>query len=412
METFYETYKFLLLELSLEDVVKLLDNEKFKRIFTDTEHLAIKDIMMNIIPNDIHEKDKANALNWLRSSIIKDVQNKNYIVGSGGAIPLSGGPQRLRKYLELFYQIKQQNLAGKILKQKAIEGYSTFKEFVEDLTEAEGPYREYNAQKTEKSTKGEGQLLVHEDDNWLVYFPRTKGAACSLGKGTDWCTAAPGLDYYSEYAKEGQLIIFISKKDPTVKYQLHYASKQYMDKNDNHIGSKVNILNKILNDNIIGSEFEKYLSEDERKEIINLATKTSAFKMIDDNYMVVEGEEDDEEEGTVYSKYIASNETLEDANPYSPTYSISKIFYDEEGVPLYSSELDEAVRCVYYYDMNVDHPDNLKKMSQLMAVFDFDPESGREKLIRFEIFKRGGGVDKYPPEKAAEFARYMTLGIE
>jgi hypothetical protein len=412
METFYETYKFLLLELSLEDVVKLLDNEKFKRIFTDTEHLAIKDIMMNIIPNDIHEKDKANALNWLRSSIIKDVQNKNYIVGSGGAIPLSGGPQRLRKYLELFYQIKQQNLAGKILKQKAIEGYSTFKEFVEDLTEAEGPYREYNAQKTEKSTKGEGQLLVHEDDNWLVYFPRTKGAACSLGKGTDWCTAAPGLDYYSEYAKEGQLIIFISKKDPTVKYQLHYASKQYMDKNDNHIGSKVNILNKILNDNIIGSEFEKYLSEDERREIINLATKTSAFKMIDDNYMVVEGEEDDEEEGTVYSKYIASNETLEDANPYSPTYSISKIFYDEEGVPLYSSELDEAVRCVYYYDMNVDHPDNLKKMSQLMAVFDFDPESGREKLIRFEIFKRGGGVDKYPPEKAAEFARYMTLGIE
>ena len=413
METFYETYKFLLLELSLEDVVKLLDNEKFKRIFTDTEHLAIKDIMMNIIPNDIHEKGKANALNWLRSSIIKDVQNKNYIVGSGGAIPLSGGPQRLRKYLELFYQIKQQNLAGKILKQKAIEGYSTFKEFVEDLTEAEGPYREYNAQKTEKSTKGEGQLLVHEDDNWRVYFPQTKGAACSLGKGTDWCTAAPGLDYYSEYAKEGQLIIFISKKDPNIKYQLHYASEQYMDKNDSHIGSKVNILNKILNDNIIGSEFEKYLSEDERKEIINLATKTSAFKMIDDNYMFVEGEIDEhEEEGTVYSKYIASNETLEDANPYSPTYSISKIFYDEEGVPLYSSELDEAVRCVYYYDMNVDHPDNLKKMSQLMAVFDFDPESGREKLIRFEIFKRGGGVDKYPPEKAAEFARYMTLGIE
>jgi hypothetical protein len=411
METFYETYKFLLLELSLEDVVKLLDNEKFKRIFTDTEHLAIKDIMMNIIPNDIHEKDKANALNWLRSSTINDKRNIQYLMRPGGE-RMSFVSRYLRKYLELFYQMKQQNVVKKFVKYSAIEDYKTFEEFVEDLTQAEGPYREYLAQKQEKSTKGEGQLLAHEDDNWLVYFPRTKGAACSLGKGTDWCTAAPGLDYYSEYAKEGQLIIFISKKDPTVKYQLHYASKQYMDKNDNPIGSKVNILNKILNDNIIGSEFEKYLSEDERKEIINLATKTSAFKMIDDNYMVVEGEEDDEEEGTVYSKYIASNETLEDANPYSPTYSISKIFYDEEGVPLYSSELDEAVRCVYYYDMNVDHPDNLKKMSQLMAVFDFDPESGREKLIRFETFKLGGGVDKYPPEKAAEFARYMTLGIE
>jgi hypothetical protein len=55
----------------------------------------------------------------------------------------------------------------------------------------------------------EEQLLVYEDGNWQVYFPQTKGAACSLGKGTDWCTAAPGLNYYEEYSKSGQLIIFI-----------------------------------------------------------------------------------------------------------------------------------------------------------------------------------------------------------
>jgi hypothetical protein len=421
METFYETYKFLLLELSYDETIKRMDEPKFKRSATGKDSIedmdpsqkrayeSLKSTIEKSIPHDIPENDKANALNWIITRLVKDnpdyPENRYFITGHVAR------PDKLKRQLELFYQIKQQKM-DRLLPKKAIEQYSNFNEFIKSIERVAPSYREYLAQKQEKSTKGEGQLLVHEDDNWLVYFPRTKGAACSLGKGTDWCTAAPGLDYYSEYAKEGQLIIFISKKDPTVKYQLHYASKQYMDKNDNHIGSKVNILNKILNDNIIGSEFEKYLSEDERKEIINLATKTSAFKMIDDNYMVVEGEEDDEEEGTVYSKYIASNETLEDANPYSPTYSISKIFYDEEGVPLYSSELDEAVRCVYYYDMNVDHPDNLKKMSQLMAVFDFDPESGREKLIRFEIFKRGGGVDKYPPEKAAEFARYMTLGIE
>jgi hypothetical protein len=414
METFYETYKFLLLELSLEDVVKLLDNEKFKRIFTDTEHLAIKDIMMNIIPNDIHEKDKANALNWLRSSTINDKRNIQYLMRPGGE-RMSFVSRYLRKYLELFYQMKQQNVVKKFAKYSAIEDYKTFEEFVEDLTQAEGPYREYLAQKQEKSTKGEGQLLVYEDENWQVYFPQTKGAACSLGKGTDWCTAAPGLDYYSEYAKEGQLIIFISKKDPAVKYQLHYASAQYMDASDMDIGNRVNVLNKILKDNIIGSEFEKYLNEYERKEIINLATKTSGFEMIDDNYMFVEGEIDEHEEGgTVYRKDVVNIGTLENENPYSPTYRIDKVFYSDRnaGTPLYSSELDEAVICEYYYYINVDHPDNTKKISQLTVGFDFDPESGREKLIRFGTLQFGGGYNKYPPEKAAEFARYMTLGIE
>ena len=132
MKTFYETYKFLLLELSLEDVVKLLDNEKFKRIFTDTEHLAMKDIMINIIPNDIQEKDKANALNWLRSATIDDKKNIQYIMRPGGRIA-SLGSQYLRKYLELFYQIKQRNLAKRFLKYSAIEKYKTFEEFVENL---------------------------------------------------------------------------------------------------------------------------------------------------------------------------------------------------------------------------------------------------------------------------------------
>lgn len=353
METFYETYKFLLLELSLEEVVKLLDNEKFKRLFTDNEHRVVKDVIMNIIPNDIHEKDKANALNWIRSSIIKDVQNKNYIIGPGGAIPLSGGPQRLRKYLELFYQIKQQNLAGKFLKQKAIEGYSTFKEFVEDLTEAEGPYRDYNTQKTEKSTKGEGQLLVYEDDNWQIYFPRTKGAACSLGKGTDWCTAAPGLDYYEHYAKDGQLIIFISKKNPGEKYQLHYSSQQFMDKNDGPMPHMMYmVFNKILADNVLTTEYSQLLSKEDREEIKAAAERV---EMVDKDHALIDYIAEDGRE----VRGIYNIKTLKAENPYSPVYEEKKSKYNT----------------VYLISLN--HPDNT------------------EGIQRFQVYKKDGGIFTY-----------------
>ena len=414
METFYETYKFLLLELNLNTVIQSLDNEKFKRIFTDTEHLAMKDIMMNIIPNDIHEKDKANALNWLRSATINDKRNIQYIMRPGGGIT-SFGSRYLRKYLELFYQIKQQNLARRFLKYGAIEDYKTFEEFVEDLTQAGGPYREYLAQKQEKSTKGEGQLLVYEDANWQVYFPQTKGAACALGKDTDWCTAAPGLDYYNDYSKDGQLIIFISKKDPSIKYQLHYPSGHFMDENDIYIGSKFFILNKILKDNIIGSEFEKYLSKEERERILDIdeeeSTKFDNYSMIDDNYALIKYSEDDGfmSGGSLYVEEVINVGTLISENPYSPTHTIKKQFLDEDRGPLYNVKIDDAAYVAYYYFIDEDHPDNPYEINQLNIYYTF--KSGKEKADKYTVSKRDK-VYEYLPENVPDFSKYMTLGVD
>lgn len=410
MKTFYETYKFLLLELSFKEVAKLMDSEKFKQMFTDAEHLTFKTVVARLIPNDIKEKDKANALNWIISSVRKDEQNKQYIMKPGNPT-LAKDLQQLKRYLELFYQIKQQNLENKFLKYSAIERYNTFREFIEDLIKAEGPYREYNAQKIERSRRGEGQLLVHEDDNWRVYFPQTKGAACSLGKGTDWCTAGPGLDYYEDYASRGQLIVFISKKDPNIKYQLHYPDEQYMDLNDEGIGNRVSILNKIILDNIIGSEFEKYLSEEERKKILELATNTT--RKLDDTHSLVEGVKEVEEEGVFYSKEIVNSFTLEQENPYSPTYSIIKALYDEDGENLHPNDVSDAAGGEYYYKLDRDHPDNPDKITQINVRFDLDFKTGKEKIKGFTVLKAGGkGSNSYPPEKISELSRFMTLGVD
>lgn len=329
METFYETYKYLLLELSWDDTVKRMDDPKFKRLLTGNDSLeemdpfmkhaygTIRSTIIKSIPHDIPEKDKANALNWVITKIIKDSPDHlNRLFIRNPSSSNRRGHELLKRQLELFYQIKQQKI-DRLLPKKAIEEYGSFQEFVMSMEEIAPKYREYLAQKTEKSTKGEGQLLVYEDDNWQVYFPQTKGAACSLGKGTDWCTAAPGLDYYSNYAAEGQLIIFISKKNPNEKYQFHYGAEQYMDKNDAPVDNKLFlILNKILYDGIKHTELFKNLNADERGLIEHHSKLT---KFIDKDYIFLA------DYTPATSGYDAEIEqsvvnihTLKEENPYSP----------------------------------------------------------------------------------------------
>ncbi|MEK6882114.1 MAG: hypothetical protein AABY22_21030, partial [Nanoarchaeota archaeon] len=67
--------------------------------------------------------------------------------------------------------------------------------------------------------------------------PHNKGAACELGKGTDWCTAAPGLEYYKQYHKEDDPLFIIHAKTGE-KFQFHYGSGQFMDSTDTQITDK------------------------------------------------------------------------------------------------------------------------------------------------------------------------------
>jgi hypothetical protein len=103
---------------------------------------------------------------------------------------------------------------------------------VEDAIPAWEAYKQSRADKDADA----GSNKIYEDEDWEVFIPENKGAACKLGKNTKWCTAAPGLEYYKHYHKQDDpLIIFISKEDPSEKYQFHYGTEQFMDKNDRSI---------------------------------------------------------------------------------------------------------------------------------------------------------------------------------
>lgn len=73
-----------------------------------------------------------------------------------------------------------------------------------------------------------------ENEHWTVYHPKTSKGACSLGRGTNWCTTS-GM--FSDYKKQGPLSIFVPK-NPRYRgemYQYHKESGQFMSEKDEPI---------------------------------------------------------------------------------------------------------------------------------------------------------------------------------
>ena len=91
------------------------------------------------------------------------------------------------------------------------------------------------------------EYTIHgENEHWTVVQPRTKNAACTVGKGTEWCTASRSNSKFNDYNDEGPLVAFIPKK-PAYKGERYQAwlpksgdedSGQFMDHTDNEIGEK------------------------------------------------------------------------------------------------------------------------------------------------------------------------------
>jgi len=76
--------------------------------------------------------------------------------------------------------------------------------------------------------------VVYESDRMAVMIPNSKDAACFIGKGTKWCTAADESDNaWWEYAQSDPLYAVVT--DKIGKYQFHFQSDQYMDVHDRYI---------------------------------------------------------------------------------------------------------------------------------------------------------------------------------
>jgi len=141
---------------------------------------------------------------------------------------------KYKEYLNIFNNNKQKfpssdiNAYGKALKlsdfiNKAIELKSSIEQ---DPSLAKG------VSKSDKYSK----FKIGEVDGFVIYkIPQGSedlyNVSCELGSGTEWCTATGKTDnYFNQYIKQGPLYIFDNGKGE--KYQFHYESGQFMNKND------------------------------------------------------------------------------------------------------------------------------------------------------------------------------------
>jgi hypothetical protein len=95
-----------------------------------------------------------------------------------------------------------------------------------------------------------GEFVLETPEYVLTKIERQdelgKEAACFYGgnnKETRWCTSAPGLTYFERYIKDGPLYQIFDKSSevspetglPSKRYQFHFPSNQFMDKDDRQI---------------------------------------------------------------------------------------------------------------------------------------------------------------------------------
>ena len=94
--------------------------------------------------------------------------------------------------------------------------------------------------------------IVFNDDNWIIAVPHTYEADCKLGENMYWCTAGgrtsyeTGRGYYDRYLDDygGKYYVNFDMSQgesrlgvdyPFTRYQFHFESNQFMDKNDDPV---------------------------------------------------------------------------------------------------------------------------------------------------------------------------------
>lgn len=93
--------------------------------------------------------------------------------------------------------------------------------------------------------QNEDYELLHDGKDWLFYRPLSIKGASYLGYSTEWCTTwgeyclnkknRDRTNYFLTHHEKGPLFIIINKIDPIDKYQFHFETNQYMDKDDRRI---------------------------------------------------------------------------------------------------------------------------------------------------------------------------------
>lgn len=241
----------LLNEMSLEQAKMSIDSEKTKKLvfaniqkyiaslpdslkqttaqkqFLDAKAEKITTSFRFVVLNlqsipDTTENQRALAMVWTKNVLLSSFKDfRSFCVDHEETV------------LDLKYNIEKYFQMQRFIEPREKQDLNRVKNYEELqilVNDARLKYQEYQNKKAYVDAE-KGTEKIYDDTYLQIFIAHNKGAACQLGKGTDWCTAAPGLDYFAQYYKpEDPLFIFVSDLGP--KFQFHYGSKQFMDDKD------------------------------------------------------------------------------------------------------------------------------------------------------------------------------------
>ena len=255
--------KFLLTEISLDDAKAALDSKTTKNIIKNYNyesgnppeenlakyHHSFKEWLYDLVPDDLTGGQKALSILWIRNLAKKDsVLAADLIHGDVSGV--AGGTYgNVWPDLETFFHHQR------FMPQQDLHQVKSLEDLHKMAEEAKEDIQAHQAKKQYFDAEA-GTETFRDDDEWFIAALHNKGAACEFGKATDWCTAAPGLNYFEEYYEEDDPLFYFENKKNLNKFQFHYGSDSFMDSKDKTVsGEDFNILHNLLKQT---SAYQKY----------------------------------------------------------------------------------------------------------------------------------------------------------
>ena len=348
MKLIFENWREYLNEVSFEDAKEILDSKRTLKIIKayrydkgqddtinswdapliNTQHRNFKNYLLDMIPDDLTDNQKGTSVLWLLKVAREDPKVASNLIN--GRIMV--GP---RRSLETFFHHQR------FMPRQDLMQIKTMEDLVAMTYAAKEEIQKAQEKKNYLDAE-QGTEIFRDDDKWTIAALHNKGAACELGKNTDWCTAAPGLDYFEDYYKEDDPLFYFQNKSNLNKFQFHYGSSQFMNSKDERVDKEsFEVLHDMLTQTEAYNKYEKLRRFDlERLVKIRLVDGPHAQAQIDKMREILNTLKDP----YAMANSLAEMATLDHFN--IPTYVLrwlaSEEFYKYTGV---------ALRIVKYHDI-------------------------------------------------------------
>ena len=303
--------KLTLNEVTFEDAEKNLDGKKIRKMIkaynyekdpeADPERgmgvalQRLKNAMTRFMPSDVADGDRGQAMLWairmlrtqelFRDAVLHYALGDNTDHHGNRTMPMSWNMlvQRTSQNLEKFFQHKRHMKVNDLNK---IDSEDMLNDIVEKAKEAidadaerkldadapanteffTGGYQFDEKGNVARDPETGIPLFEPGEDGWIIAAAHSKGAACLLGKKTNWCTASPGLNYFDQYyGGRDDPLFFIHTPGSTVageedsgdRFQFAYGNKEFMDVEDTPVrGEEFDTLHQKLKDTLVKKDLE------------------------------------------------------------------------------------------------------------------------------------------------------------